>query len=62
MDEQRYSPWRARLGPTGKDSVPASDWVKIEQQRGISVFTSVQWYIIFNLPDIPGHKDFNEDT
>ena len=43
-----------------------SDWMKIEQQRGISVTTSVMTFIrdgvIFNLLDTPGHEDFSEDT
>lgn len=43
-----------------------SDWLKLEQQRGISVTTSVMQltyedYII-NLLDTPGHADFGEDT
>ncbi|MBN1635247.1 MAG: peptide chain release factor 3 [Deltaproteobacteria bacterium] len=43
-----------------------SDWMKIEQERGISVTTSVmkftyQGYEI-NLLDTPGHQDFSEDT
>src|SRR3569833_2754336 len=43
-----------------------SDWMKIEQQRGISVTSSVMTFekdgITFNLPDTPGHEDFSEDT
>jgi peptide chain release factor 3 len=43
-----------------------SDWMKIEQQRGISVTTSVMTFeydgITFNLLDTPGHEDFSEDT
>jgi peptide chain release factor 3 len=43
-----------------------SDWMKIEQQRGISVTSSVMTFerqgIIFNLLDTPGHEDFSEDT
>ena len=43
-----------------------SDWMKIEQQRGISVTTSVMTFehggAIFNLLDTPGHEDFREDT
>ena len=43
-----------------------SDWLAIEQERGISVTTSVmrfkyQGYEI-NLLDTPGHQDFSEDT
>ncbi len=43
-----------------------SDWMKIEQQRGISVTTSVMTFeydgVICNLLDTPGHEDFSEDT
>jgi peptide chain release factor 3 len=43
-----------------------SDWMKIEQDRGISVATSVMTFeragIVFNLLDTPGHEDFSEDT
>ena len=43
-----------------------SDWMKIEQQRGISVTTSVMTFeyggCTFNLLDTPGHEDFSEDT
>ncbi len=43
-----------------------SDWMKIEQQRGISVTSSVMTFeyqgLTFNLLDTPGHEDFSEDT
>ncbi len=43
-----------------------SDWMKLEQERGISVTTSVMQFIyndhIVNLLDTPGHEDFSEDT
>ena len=43
-----------------------SDWMKIEQERGISVATSVMTFerddVVFNLLDTPGHEDFSEDT
>lgn len=43
-----------------------SDWMKIEQQRGISVSSSVLNFpwdnCAFNLVDTPGHQDFCEDT
>lgn len=43
-----------------------SDWMAIEQQRGISVSTSVMHFdyggCTFNLLDTPGHEDFSEDT
>ncbi|MFV0627184.1 MAG: peptide chain release factor 3 [Alphaproteobacteria bacterium] len=43
-----------------------SDWMKVEQERGISVATSVMTFEYdntkFNLLDTPGHEDFSEDT
>jgi peptide chain release factor 3 len=43
-----------------------SDWMRVEQERGISVGTSVMTYdyadCTFNLLDTPGHEDFSEDT
>jgi peptide chain release factor 3 len=43
-----------------------SDWMEIEQKRGISVTSSVLTFerdgITFNLLDTPGHSDFSEDT
>lgn len=43
-----------------------SDWMKVEQERGISVASSVMTFeyedTIFNLLDTPGHADFSEDT
>ncbi len=43
-----------------------SDWMKVEQERGISVTSSVMTFEYegktFNLLDTPGHEDFSEDT
>jgi peptide chain release factor 3 len=43
-----------------------SDWMKLEQQRGISVTSSVMQFPyrdhVVNLLDTPGHEDFSEDT
>ncbi len=43
-----------------------SDWMALEQQRGISVTSSVMQFPykerIVNLLDTPGHGDFSEDT
>ncbi len=43
-----------------------SDWMAIEQQRGISVTTSAMTFehagCVINLLDTPGHEDFSEDT
>ncbi|WP_341705478.1 peptide chain release factor 3 [Ferrovibrio sp.] len=50
----------------GESRRARSDWLKIEQQRGISVSTSVMNFEYqgwtFNLLDTPGHEDFSEDT
>ncbi len=43
-----------------------SDWMRLEQQRGISVTSSVMQFPyrkrVINLLDTPGHEDFSEDT
>ena len=43
-----------------------SDWMKLEQERGISVTSSVLQFEFLgyqlNLLDTPGHEDFSEDT
>ena len=43
-----------------------SDWMKIEQERGISITSSVLQFdyagFRINLLDTPGHQDFSEDT
>src|SRR5690554_6133394 len=43
-----------------------SDWMKMEQERGISVTSSVLQFAYegrqVNLLDTPGHADFSEDT
>ncbi|WP_125981964.1 peptide chain release factor 3 [Loigolactobacillus iwatensis] len=43
-----------------------SDWMAIEQQRGISVTSSVMQFDYqgkrINILDTPGHEDFSEDT
>lgn len=43
-----------------------SDWMQMEQERGISVTTSVMQFpykkCLVNLLDTPGHEDFSEDT
>jgi len=43
-----------------------SDWMALEQQRGISVTSSVMQFpysdCVINLLDTPGHEDFSEDT
>lgn len=53
---------KARSG--GRTAV--SDWTEIEQQRGISVTSTVLRFehrgCALNLLDTPGHQDFSEDT
>ncbi len=48
------------------DRHATSDWMSMEQQRGISVTTSVMQFPyrdrVVNLLDTPGHEDFSEDT
>ncbi len=43
-----------------------SDWMKMEQERGISITSTVLQFPykghIINLLDTPGHQDFSEDT
>ena len=50
----------------GENRKAHSDWMKVEQERGISVASSVMNFeyknITFNLLDTPGHEDFSEDT
>ncbi len=44
----------------------ASDWMELEQQRGISITSTVLQFDygnrVMNLLDTPGHQDFSEDT
>lgn len=48
------------------DRHATSDWMAMEQQRGISVTSSVMQFpygdATVNLLDTPGHEDFSEDT
>lgn len=48
------------------DRHATSDWMGMEQERGISVTSSVMQFPykdrIVNLLDTPGHEDFSEDT
>jgi len=43
-----------------------SDWMAMEQERGISITSSVMQFLyqdrVINLLDTPGHADFSEDT
>jgi peptide chain release factor 3 len=44
----------------------ASDWMSLEQERGISITASAMQFlyqdIVINILDTPGHEDFSEDT
>ena len=48
------------------DAHATSDWMQMEQERGISVTSSVMQFpyrdATINLLDTPGHADFSEDT
>ncbi|WP_053980135.1 peptide chain release factor 3 [Marinagarivorans algicola] len=52
---------KGKKGPHAK-----SDWMSMEQERGISVTSSVMQFPykgrMVNLLDTPGHEDFSEDT
>lgn len=55
-----------RIKARGESRRTRSDWLEIEQSRGISVSSSVMTFehggVVFNLLDTPGHADFSEDT
>jgi peptide chain release factor 3 len=50
----------------GQQRHARSDWMEVEQARGISVTSTVLQFehagLRFNLLDTPGHQDFSEDT
>ncbi|MFF5219284.1 peptide chain release factor 3 [Micromonospora sp. NPDC000442] len=52
-------------GKAGRKGV-VSDWMAMEQQRGISITSAVLQFayrdLVVNLLDTPGHADFSEDT
>jgi len=49
-----------------RGSMAQSDWMSIEQERGISVTSAAMQFeykgFAINLLDTPGHQDFSEDT
>src|SRR5258708_3106337 len=55
-----------RVKARGEARRAKSDWMRIEQERGISVPSAVMTFeyenAVFNLLDTPGHEDFSEDT
>ena len=50
----------------GERKSATSDWMALEQQRGISITSTALQFpyrdCVINLLDTPGHKDFSEDT
>jgi peptide chain release factor 3 len=50
----------------GNTRAATSDWMELEQQRGISITSAVMQFeyrdCVVNLLDTPGHRDFSEDT
>jgi peptide chain release factor 3 len=52
-------------GRKGRKSA-ASDWMAMEQERGISITSSAMQFsykgAVINVLDTPGHEDFSEDT
>jgi len=55
----------ATHGKAGRKAT-VSDWMTMEQQRGISVSSAAVQFehdgVVINLVDTPGHADFSEDT
>ena len=50
----------------GSNRSATSDWMELEQKRGISITSAVMQFeyrdCVINLLDTPGHRDFSEDT
>jgi peptide chain release factor 3 len=48
------------------NKMAASDWMSMEQERGISITSSAMQFaykdVVINILDTPGHEDFSEDT
>ncbi|MBM4015958.1 MAG: peptide chain release factor 3 [Planctomycetes bacterium] len=49
-----------------KGKLATSDWMGMEQERGISITSSAMQFeykgLVINVLDTPGHQDFSEDT
>jgi len=49
-----------------KGALATSDWMGMEQERGISITSSAMQFaykgMVINVLDTPGHQDFSEDT
>ncbi|MDA3959465.1 MAG: peptide chain release factor 3 [Planctomycetota bacterium] len=63
-----YSGMLRTAGMVGarKGNAASSDWMGMEQERGISITASAMQFpykdVIVNVLDTPGHQDFSEDT
>src|SRR3546814_16995410 len=55
-----------RVKARGERRKVRSDWMEMEQERGISITSTVLQFPyrqrVLNLLDTPGHRDFSEDT
>jgi len=56
----------AGLVKNRKGKLATSDWMGMEQERGISITSSAMQFaykgLVINVLDTPGHQDFSEDT
>lgn len=54
------------VGGRKNNKTAASDWMSMEQERGISITASAMQFnykdTVINVIDTPGHQDFSEDT
>src|SRR3954468_8256433 len=57
---------RGAVKARGERRRATSDWMELEQKRGISITSTVLQFPyrdhVLNLLDTPGHRDFSEDT
>lgn len=54
------------VGSRKNRKAASSDWMEMEQERGISITASAMQFeyngVVINVLDTPGHQDFSEDT
>ncbi|MCL4155434.1 UNVERIFIED_CONTAM: hypothetical protein GTU68_029467, partial [Idotea baltica] len=54
------------VGNRKNHKAASSDWMELEQERGISITASAMQFnykgTVINVLDTPGHQDFSEDT
>ncbi len=54
------------VGSRKTNKATSSDWMGMEQERGISITASAMQFaykdVVINVLDTPGHQDFSEDT